>query len=149
MTSDIIASTSAGAAIVSLVLSAIALWQAGRASNINIQTFKRQGVIDLHMAWHGITSVVPGALIAPDVIRGVNALSLTASLWNHDVIEKEILYQSYWASFKEIYETLNGCSEVVPGTAKRCRECLTREITRAYDDMKKRESQEVTQTMIG
>jgi hypothetical protein len=147
-TIEIIASLSAGAAIFSLILSIISLVISGKALTTNKNMFRRQGVIDLHMAWHGVNEIDTNKLIGPDVVRGVNALDLTASLWNHDVIEKTILYQSYWTPFKELYETLNSSTNIVPGNNKRCKDLLTKEITRAYEDMKKMDIGSVIQTKI-
>ena len=53
------------------------------------------------MSWNNVNDIDVKNLIGPDIVKAVNALSLTASLWNHDVIEKTILYQTYWGSYKE------------------------------------------------
>lgn len=90
--------TSLFTAILALAVSIVAVFLSGRANNTNKNMFRRQGVIDLHMAWLDIKEIDNKCLIGPDIIKAVNALSLTASLWNHDVIEKSILYQTYWAS---------------------------------------------------
>ncbi|GAX60390.1 lysyl-tRNA synthetase, partial [Candidatus Scalindua japonica] len=127
----------ASCSIISLAISLVAVYLAGRASNINKRIFKRQGIIDLHMAWRGVNEIDTDNLIGPDVNNAANALDLTASLWNHDVIEKIVLYQSYWPSFKLLYETLNVCNKQVPGYAKSCKAFLSSEMTRAYEDMKK------------
>lgn len=76
------------------------------------------------MAWQGINDIDENNLIGPDVVKAVNALSLTASLWNHDVIEKSILYQTYWISYKDLYDTLNGINKLVPGHKKTCRRLM-------------------------
>ena len=89
---EILSSTIAGIAI---IISLIAVFVAGKANNINKNVFKRQGVIDLHMSWNNVNDIDVKNLIGPDIVKAVNALSLTASLWNHDVIEKTILYQTF------------------------------------------------------
>lgn len=110
---------------------------AAESNRLNIDFFKRQGVIDLHMAWRAVNEIDPNNLIGPDVNLAANALDLTSSLWNHDVMEKEILYQSYWASFRLLYETLKNCDKVVPGYTKRAKEFLSASVELAYEDMKK------------
>jgi len=147
-TTNIISGISAGAATLSMVLSAIALIMAGKASSTNKKMFKRQGVIDLHMAWHGVNEIDPKKLNTPDIVRAVNAIDLTAALWNHDVIEKTILYQSYWQPFKDIYETLTNCRESPPGISKRCCDLISREVVKAYEDMKSTDLNQVLQTNI-
>ena len=100
------------------------------------------------MAWQGIKEIDNKNLIGPDVVKAVNALSLTASLWNHDVIEKSILYQTYWTSYKDLYDTLININELVPGHKKTCRSLMTNEITKAYEGMKNADLKTVTQTSL-
>jgi len=135
-------------ACLSLLISLIAVFLSGKANNTNKNMFKRQGVIDLHMAWQDIPEIDEKHLIGPDIVKAVNALSLTASLWNHDVIEKSILYQTYWTSYKDLYDTLNNINELVPGHKKTCRSLMTNEITKAYEGMKNADLDTVTQTKL-
>ncbi len=132
----------------SLLISIGAFFIAGRANSLNKNMFKRQGVIDLHMAWANINEIDKNNLIGPDIIRAVNAISLTASLWNHDVIEKSILYQTYWNSYKDLYDTLVSINELVPGHKRTCRSLITNEITKAYEGMKNTDLSTVTQTKL-
>lgn len=132
----------------SMIISLVAAYFAGRANSINKNIFKRQGVIDLHMAWQGINDIDPDNLIGPDVVKAVNALSLTASLWNHDVIEKSILYQTYWGSFKDLYDKLYNLDVLVPGLKKTCKSLITAEIKKAYKGMDEVDLKTVTQTNI-
>lgn len=132
----------------SMIISLIAAYFAGRANSINKNIFKRQGVIDLHMAWQGINDIDPANLIGPDVVKAVNALSLTASLWNHDVIEKSILYQTYWGSYKDLYDKLYNLDVLVPGLKKTCKSLMTAEIKKAYRGMDEVDLKTVTQTNI-
>jgi len=132
----------------SLLISLRAIFLAGKASTTNENMFKRQGVIDLHMAWQGVNDINPQKLVGPDVIKAVNALSLTASLWNHDVIEKNILYQTYWTSYSEIYNKLVNLDKLVPGHKKTCKSLITAEIKKAYKGMDEIELDNVTTTNI-
>jgi len=132
----------------SMLISVIAIFMAGKASNLNKGMFKRQGVIELHMAWQNVNDIDPKNLIGPDVIRAVNAMSLTASLWNHDVIEKSILYQTYWNSFRDLYDKLITLDILVPGHKKTCRSLITNEIKKAYKGMDETDLNTVTQTNL-
>ena len=132
----IAAYVAAGVAFVSLIVSVIYVWLSGSASNLNKRMFKRQGIIDLFMAWRGTNSIDPKNLVISDVVNGVNALDLTASLWNHDVIEKNVLYQSYWRPYKDFYYSIRYSETLVPGLNKKLRELVTPEIEIAYDQMK-------------
>lgn len=135
-------------AALALVISGIAVFLSGKANNTNKNMFRRQGVIDLHMAWQDIKDIEENNLIGPDVVKAVNALSLTASLWNHDVIEKSILYQTYWNSYKDLHDTLISINKLVPGHKKTCRSLITNEITKAYEGMKNIDLSTVTQTKL-
>lgn len=132
----------------SLIISIGAIYLSGRANSINKNIFKRQGVIDLHMAWQDIREIDKNNLVGPDIVRAVNALSLTASLWNHDVIEKAILYQTYWISYRDLYDTLNSINELVPGHKRTCKSLMTNEIIKAYEGMKNADLLTVTTTKI-
>ncbi len=122
------------------------------AMELTAKMFKRQHVIDLHMAWKDIKHIDPAAPVAVDVVRGVNALGLTATLWNHDIIEREILFTSYWPGFQALYDSLATCTVVLPTVNKMGKDCLTNEIKRAYNEMKVAETaalnRSVTQTTI-
>ncbi|MCK5805905.1 MAG: hypothetical protein KAI66_23950 [Lentisphaeria bacterium] len=142
---DVVVATCAALA---LLVSIVSVFLAGRASRLNKKMFKRQGIIDLHMAWSGISEIDTMNPVTPDVVKAVNALDLTAALWNHDVVEKLVLYQSYWDSYRDIYNTLDGSKKLVQGINRRCCDLITKEITRAYEDMKKVTLDEVRQTKL-
>lgn len=129
-------------------ISLIAVFVAGRANSLNKNTFRRQGVIDLNMAWQGVNEVNNDNLIVPDIVRGVNDFALMASLWNHDVIERNILYQTYWEPCKRLYEQLYFNDLLVPSHNRACKSLFTTEIQKAYEQMKKVDLDKVTQTKL-
>jgi len=146
--SDTIAAVAAGAALLSMLLSAAALYVSGKAQSTTKNIARRQGVIELYKAWEGVNDVDPNKPITPDIVKAANAISLTASLWNHDVIEKQILFQSYWPSYKDIYDSLNKMDQLIPGKKVTGRSLLSSEITKVYEEMKKLELGSVQQTRI-
>lgn len=147
--SAVFAAASAGAAIIGLILSQKALIKSGEATAVSKDIARRQGVIELHNSWKGVNAVNCANVIGPDATNAANALSLTSALWNHDVIDKNILFQSYWNAFRDLYDSLYSCNSLVPGTSKICRDLITSEITRTYLEMKALEISNVTQTQIG
>jgi hypothetical protein len=130
-------------AIISLVVSLISN---SRSNTLQRTMFKKGNVIDLALAWKGVNTIDPQQLITPDVVNAVNALDLTASMWNHDILEKEILMQSYWPTFRDLYDALYTCNQMPPGIKKTCRDCITADMTRAYEEMKQRQIEGVKQT---
>ena len=94
-TANIIAVISAVAAVASAIISVIALAIAKRSADLSdrsaaasersagaaekslttsISIFKRQGIIDLHMAWQGVNAIDPENPIGPDVRKLGEAL---------------------------------------------------------------------------
>ena len=121
------------------------------ASNANLlaeRIAKRAGVIELHQAWHGVNRFDPDRPVYPDAINAANALDLTASLWNHDVLEREILFQSYWKWFREFYRVLSKCELVIPRDGRRICDMLSPAVTLAYKQMEDMELKGVKQTTI-
>jgi hypothetical protein len=147
-TSDLLAAISAGAATLSMILSVIALYMSRQAIVTTRHIARRQGVIELYEAWEGVNDIDINNPITPDIIKGANAISLTASLWNHDVIEKEILFESYWPAYKEIYDTLNSMSSLVPDKKRTGKSLLSSEIRKVYEEMNKKELDLVRQTKL-
>ena len=122
---------------------------ANTANDLMERISKRVGVIELHHAWHGVCRFDQNNPVFPDAINAANALDLTASLWNHDVLEKEILYQSYWKPFKEIYNTLSQCQLLIPKDGRRISDLVSSAaVTLAYRQMEALELQKVSQTSL-
>ncbi len=138
-----ISATSASAAIASYVLAKKALdaSQSNFSKNTELtqNIFKRQGVISLYTAWQDVNGIDANAVVTPHVVRAVNTIGLTAALWNHDVVDKEILFQQYWENFRGLFEVLDEITSVIPGLSKSGKGMLTPDIRRAYDEMRQRE----------
>lgn len=140
--------TAAVIAGLALIVSIIYVCFVRRGNKLTKNVAQRQGIIDLHNAWDGVSELDPDALIGPDVAKAVNALSLTASLWNHDAMEKVILFQNYWPSFRHLYDVLKPCQRVVPGYDRKACDCITVEIERAYEEMRRYSLSRVEQTRM-
>jgi hypothetical protein len=130
-----------GAVLVAVVSAAIAYSSWRSQERLSKDMFKRAGVIDLHNAWANVNDVDPSKLITPDVVKAVNALNLTSALWLHDIIEREILHQSYWEAFKNLYDRMDRSTAVPPGIRKSLNELLSPPIRRAYQEMEQWEQQ--------
>ena len=57
----------------------------------------------------------------PAIRKMINALNLTASIWHHDIIIKDIIISYYWITFRDLYEKLKGCETLLPGYDKKWR----------------------------
>ena len=151
-------STSDLLAIIALVISGVAsvvaiasYFLARDMQQTNKDIAKRQGVIDLHLAWSNVEEITPKNLDPVDVARATNVLDLTASLWNNDVVEKTILWQSYWEPYSQFYDVLNSPKSIITmpdGTTRTGKSFLSREIQRAYTDMEQYTLRTVRQTTI-
>ena len=146
--SDVIASISAVISVGSVTVAFIAVRASDRFSKLIVQIAKRQGIIDLHVAWSDIHQINCKSSKPVHIAKAVNALGLTATLWNHDVIEKSILYQNYWESFKDIYDELYKSKGVIPSLNKTGHDLLTKEIKRAYGGMENADIESVITSEI-
>lgn len=140
---------SVGVAKESLSASVRSASAAEKAVTTSVEIFKRQGVIDLFESWEDLRDINPLKPITPDVVRAVRALELTASLWNHDIVKKEIIHQSFWGDFKHIYDTVNQIAGQVPELRSTGPELLTRRIRRAYKEMDDFDTHKEASSTIG
>lgn len=121
---------------------------AQQANSLAADIAKRTGVIELHNAWKGVNRFDPTNPIFPSAINAANALDLTASLWNHDVLEKEILFQSYWKWFSEFHRVLSACNLQLPNDHRRVCDLISPAVKLAYQQMEERELKSVRQTNL-
>lgn len=143
--------SSADAARESVAVSQQALKVSEQAVSVNVEIFKRQGVIALHEVWNDVDLFDPSNLTANDarkVVRATNTLDLMASLWNHEIIEQEILYQSYWGSFRNLYKTIERITKPIPDLGKTGDDLLTADIRSVYQDMDDYEKRRVERTRL-
>jgi len=123
-------------AFASFVTSCVAAYIAYQSNQSNKEIAKRQNIIDLHAQWSSVNDIDLNKIVIPDVVRAVNALSLTASLWNHDVIVKSVIYQSYWEPYRTLYDKLYGCNQEIEGLNRTGRSMMTTDISKAYHSMR-------------
>lgn len=114
----------------------------------NKRIAKRQNVVDLHNAWAVVNDFDKKKPISPDVIKAINAVSLTASLWNHDVLEKNLLYQSYWGSYCDIVDKLKDMHEIIPSHKFTGKSRVTNDILKAYRGMESMDLSNVKSTKL-
>lgn len=107
-----------------------------RSAELTTKMFLRQGVIDLHMAWQGVSDVHPDACIVPDVVRTIGALTLTATLWNHEIVDKIILYQNYWTMCDTLFNRFNNWDKLIPILRVSGKSLITREVRKMHEEMR-------------
>jgi hypothetical protein len=96
-------------------------------------------VFNLHKSWEGINEIDCDRLIGPDVTNAVRAMTITASSWLNDLVEKKIILENHFEDFELLYGELMRCDKIVPGFEKRdlkCRDFISEEMKRAYEQMK-------------
>lgn len=109
------------------------------ALEVNVKMFRRQSIVELHMALSGIKGFDPTKPYSEEALKVVNALGLIATLWNHEIVEPDILYQVYADAYRDT------CEKILNSPAKNM---LTKEMMKTYDDMKKRQLTSVQVTTI-
>ena len=173
-TSDWIAVISAGIALVSLIISGLALWAtitnerknreltknladrdqeltknlADRDQELTKKMFQRQGVFELHKVWDEISGIDKTKPVEEDVRKLVNALNLTASIWHHDIILKDLIFSYYWLTFQPLYDDLKACDAKLPSCGKKCNELISGEVTKAYKEMEEIYLKKIGQTKL-
>ena len=122
----------------------------GRSTGLDVakEIARRQGVIDRWRAWSDVNDIHPTAPLGPDVLKALNALSLTAALWNHDVIAKDILMEMYCKDFSVLYDKIAHLHERVPGFERPPRAFLTPDINATHRDMHKCSLDGVSRTTL-
>jgi hypothetical protein len=123
---------------------------AERSIETNIAMFKRQGVMDLYGAWENISDIGTDKekVIVPDIVKAVRALDFTASLWNHDIVEREIIFQSFWEDYDKLFQKLDSMQRLIPLLNKTGQELLNIRIRRAHAEMKSHSLSAVKQTSV-
>lgn len=101
----------------------------------NRRQSQREKIFDLYNAWRGMVTIIPDNLNTPDIVKAVNALFMTATLWNNKIMDRIIIHQSYWDAYKELYDTIMAIKEIPPGRDKRCCDFITSDIKKTYSDM--------------
>lgn len=118
---------------------------ANNSLKLNEQIFKRQHIMDLHLAWHGTRGLDSSRFddenYIAEIVSAGNLLGLTATLWNHDVVEKSVIVQNYWTAFDHIYKTLASRTTTIPKLGKSGKDFLTNDIQLAYSQMQTKEDE--------
>jgi hypothetical protein len=114
----------------------------------SVRIAQRQGVVDLSKSWEN-TNRLADPVIIPRLVKGANALSDTAAAWNHDIIDRMIIYQQYYDSFCHFYEFIEAKrDQIVPELHRTYKSMIDGEVERAYQEMKALHLSRVTQTKM-
>ena len=144
---EIAAITSAGAAMTGCIIAVASFWNSQKALEsarkttersltLDREISRRQQVLLLYDVWKPVRGIDCNNLIGPHVVTAVNALTLTATAWNHDIIDRTILIQTYWPSFEQVFEQLWQCAETAPGQKRACQDLLSRQVQIANSQMR-------------
>lgn len=134
-----IASISCCASVLMFITTYMTLKTNEKAIDLNKSIFRRQGVFDLHLFWQSVNNINPEKPIEVDVRKAANALDLTAAFWNHDIMEKSILYQMYWPAFRDIYNSIQNIKGGVTSGGLKVQDILTPSIKLVYNKMQENE----------
>ena len=119
--------------IVARLVSGYAVWKSSAAA-------RASGVIQLHNAWEKINDINPANPVGPDVRNAVNALDLTATLWRHRGVDREIIFEQYGKTFQRLYESVLQIKTPIPGYSLTGPEVLPNHTKAVYAVLKRREA---------
>jgi hypothetical protein len=122
---------------------------AEKSLDTSVDIFKRQGVMDLFERWSNVKDIDPSNPITVDAIRATQALELTASLWNHSIIERKIILQSFWENYEHLYDRLSSITATLPKSTKSGKDLLSRRVDLAYEAMKSEDLKQEATSDIG
>ncbi len=120
-------------ALIVLVVAYVFRGKNNRANGNSEHMFK------LHDSWNGVNEIDCERLIGPDVTNAVRAMTITASSWLNELVDKEIIIQNHFEDFETLYTELMSCNKVVPGFEKKalkCKDFISKEMEKAYSEMK-------------
>lgn len=140
---------SGSAFITSIIAIIVSIRSSQKSNRTSIEIARRDKIIELHNSWRDVKDINPTAPIGPDVLAALNALDLTASMWNHDGIDKEIIMQSYWDPFRDLYDKLINMTNLIPGKNQTPKDSVKPSIKKAYKEMESRELNNIKQTGYG
>ena len=96
-------------------------------------------VFELHKSWEGVNEIDPERLIGPDVTRAARAMTITASSWLNNLVDKKVIIQNHFEDFELLYNAMVSCKHIVPGFEKRktiCKDFISEEMKKTYEEMK-------------
>jgi hypothetical protein len=96
---------------------------------------------ELRNAWVEVNELNANELIGPDVSKAATAMTFTAMAWNHGQMDKDVIYETCYRNMEHLFTTLESCETIVPGynhpgRQKKCKDFITEEIRRCYNEMK-------------
>ena len=100
---------------------------------------RSEHVFKLHDSWNDVNEIDCDRLIGPDVTTAVRAMTITASSWLNELVDREIIMQNHFEDFETLYTELISCNKVVPGFEKKglkCKDFLSKEMEKSYSEMK-------------
>lgn len=110
-----------------------------RGSGLRKQNESKEHVFNLHESWDGVNEIDCDQLIGPDVTNASRAMTITASSWLNQLVEKKIIIENHFDDFENLITTMERCDKVVPGFEKKgvkCKDFVSAEMKNAYRQMK-------------
>ncbi|MCP4049636.1 MAG: hypothetical protein GY730_02905 [bacterium] len=103
-----------------------------------IKISKQRYFFDFHRIWENIDFVDTSHinLNICNFVKVVNNLSLTALIWNNEIMEHKIMLETFGRFFMDHYERLDN-SQYIVDLQRESRSYLTPDIKKTYDAIKK------------
>ena len=128
------------------------LAQQGKSNEQSIRMFRGQAIFQLYSAWENVAETPhetdPKAL---DVVRGIRALSITATVWLAKLIDHDVLYDDYWKNYRMMFDSIIKLKPIIGDDKTLIMDPpneLGRSIRKAYGEMQTYGMNEVKRTEI-
>lgn len=91
-------------------------------------------VVTLFEYWKGVHAIDPQNPVDTHVVQALNILAFTATVWNHNIADRQLVYEDYWDSYKNLYESI-ALIPLMNRFSKSGKELLKKGVIRAYNEM--------------
>lgn len=106
--------------------------------NLLLNHLKKGQMFELAHVWDDICEIDCNNIVVPDLVKATNAMKFTATSWNNNIINKNIILANHYDDFKTLYKQISTCENIVKGyDNKKCKYFINNHIKKAYIAMKK------------
>lgn len=106
--------------------------------NLLLNHLKKGQMFELAHIWDEICEIDCNNIVIPDLVKATDAMKLTATAWNDNIIDKNIILANHYDDFKTLYNQISTCENTVEGyNNKKCKDFINYRIKNAYIAMQK------------
>lgn len=107
-------------------------------SNKFIKNVAKNKMFELAAEWKNLSEIDPNNIVVPDLVKGIQAMKLTASAWNENIVDKNVIKANHFDDYETLYLQISGSDNLVPGyTSKKLSNFIDKNLQKTYLEMSK------------